>query len=163
MMSSSCTSQPSSTSTSALCIGSCNGVACLGTLAQEVKTSALEIGGAYLGEWRDETGVKTGTWHDDSHALAQWGADRLLTQPLQLNEHDEDDAIANAATQEARIRVAMDSGSMLHLAEFLHQCMQAKSDRDWKLAVINTDNVPDNGDKIEGFVKGGRIRGRLGR
>jgi len=51
--------------------------------------------------------------------------------------------------------VAMDSGSMLHLAEFLHQCMQAKSDRDWKLAVINTDNVPDNGDKIEGFVKGG--------
>jgi mannitol-1-phosphate/altronate dehydrogenase len=52
--------------------------------------------------------------------------------------------------------VAMDSGSMLHLAEFLHRCMQANpGDRNWKLAVINTDNVPDNGDKIGSFVRGG--------
>ena len=57
--------------------------------------------------------------------------------------------------------VAMDSGSMLHLAEFLHRCMQAKPDRDWKLAVINTDNVPDNGDKIGSFVRGGRYVGGL--
>ena len=39
---------------------------------------------------------------------------------------------------------------MLDLAEFLYQCMKADSVHKWqyKLAVINTDNVPSNGDKI---------------
>ena len=46
--------------------------------------------------------------------------------------------------------IAHNGRSMLDLAEFLYQCMKADSVHKWqyKLAVINTDNVPSNGDKI---------------
>eukprot|EP00937_MAST-01D_sp_MAST-1D-sp2_P000815 g815.t1 len=47
--------------------------------------------------------------------------------------------------------IAHESQSMLDLAEFLFACMGAAPSRAHahQLAVINTDNVPDNGDKIK--------------
>ncbi|GAB9463205.1 Mannitol 2-dehydrogenase [Globisporangium polare] len=46
--------------------------------------------------------------------------------------------------------VAKDTQAIKDLAEFLYRCFQAIPDN--VLSIINTDNVPNNGDAIKGFV-----------
>lgn len=43
--------------------------------------------------------------------------------------------------------------AMVDVAEFLYQCWKAGAGRAHKLSIINTDNMPQNGDKIKQFVR----------